>query len=165
MIADTIDSPSTRLLIVEDNPVDVRMLQYALNHETWDVETVVADDGEKAITLLLDSSESGGSRPDFIILDLNLPKRDGAEVLHVIRNEAALQDVPVAILSSSPMDVIRGRMARANVRADCYFTKPLDVDDFIALGHRLHVCYQLVVEQRKNGDGFQEIEAAEQENY
>ncbi|HEX4772441.1 MAG TPA: response regulator [Bryobacteraceae bacterium] len=152
---------ATRLLIVEDNPVDVRLLRYALDHQTWDVETTVADDGEKAITLLLHSSEAESGKPDFIILDWNLPKRDGGEVLHVIRNEAALRDLPVAILSSSPMDLIRGRMARVNVRANCYFTKPLDVDDFIALGRRLHVCYRLVLEQRKNGHDFQEIEAAE----
>jgi two-component system, chemotaxis family, response regulator Rcp1 len=164
-MANTIVSRSTRLLIVEDNPVDVRLLRYALNHETWDVETTVADDGEKAITLLLDSSESASRKPDFIILDLNLPKRDGAEVLHVIRNDAALHDLPVAILSSSPMDVIRGRMARANVRADCYFTKPLDVDDFVALGHRLHMCYQLIMEQRKSGAGFHEIEPADIDDY
>jgi chemotaxis family two-component system response regulator Rcp1 len=151
---------NTRLLIVEDNPVDVRLLQYALNHETWNVETVVADDGEKAITLLLDSSQSENGKPDFIILDLNLPKRDGAEVLHVIRNEAKLQDLPVAILSSSPMDVIKGRMARENVRANCYFTKPLDVDEFIALGHRLHVCYDLMQEQRRSGI-LREIQATE----
>jgi DNA-binding response OmpR family regulator len=138
---------------VEDNPVDVRLLRYALDHETWDIETVIADDGEKAITLLLDSSESESKKPDFVILDLNLPKRDGAEVLHFIRNQASLQNLPVAILSSSPMDVIRGRMARANVHADCYLTKPLDVDDFIALGRVLHTCYEEALEHRKSGDG------------
>jgi CheY-like chemotaxis protein len=151
MTANTIAKPNTRLLIVEDNPVDVRLLRYALDREkTWDVETVVANDGEKAITLLLNSSVPGANKPDFVILDLNLPKRDGAEVLHVIRNDVALQDLPVAILSSSPMDVIKGRMERANVSANCYFTKPMNVDEFIALGHQLHVCYRSAAVGRPN---------------
>lgn len=153
-------NPNTRLLIVEDNPVDLRLLQYALHQEeTWKLDTQIADDGEKAITMLLASSVET-SRPDFIILDLNLPKRDGAEVLHVIRNEERLQRMPVAILSSSPMDVIKGKMARANVRANCYFTKPMNIDEFIALGHQLHVCYRQVREQLEMGNLAYEIEPA-----
>lgn len=136
---------STSLLLVEDNPIDVRLMRYALQQEqTWNTEITVAEDGEKAINLLLaiaaSSSQSG--RPDFVILDLNLPRRDGTEVLQTIRGMKELQDLPVAIVSSSPMDVIRGKVSTANVSANCYFTKPMDVDSFLALGKELHSCYQ-----------------------
>ncbi len=120
-------------------------MRYALQQEhTWSTEITVAEDGEKAINLLLaiaaSSPQSG--RPDFVILDLNLPRRDGTEVLQTIRSMKELQDLPVAIVSSSPMDVIRGKVTTANVSANCYFTKPMDVDSFLALGKELHCCYQ-----------------------
>jgi two-component system, chemotaxis family, response regulator Rcp1 len=136
---------STSLLLVEDNPIDVRLIRYALQQEqTWKTEITVAEDGEKAINLLLAIAASSpqSARPDFVILDLNLPRRDGTEVLQTIRSMKELQDLPVAIVSSSPMDVIRGKVSTANVSANCYFTKPMDVDSFLALGKELHCCYQ-----------------------
>ncbi len=130
-----------RLLVVEDNPVDVRLLRYALSHcRDWKVEIIVAEDGEKAISLL--NELVGDDKPQFVILDLNLPKRDGAEVLHSIRNSPALQGLPVAVLSSSPTDVVKGRMAKANVRADCYFTKPMNVEELIAIVEQMHRCFE-----------------------
>ncbi len=136
MIIDTVAS-AARLLVVEDNPVDVRLLRYALESErTWQVQLSVAEDGEKAISLLLQ-----GPKPEFVILDLNLPKRNGTEVLRVIRDHDVLKDLPVAILSSSPMDVIRGKVTDAHVEADWYFTKPMSIDEFVALGQKLHHCY------------------------
>lgn len=136
MNVDAVDSVA-KLLVVEDNPVDVRLLRYALESErTWRVQLSVAEDGEKAISLLLE-----GPRPEFVILDLNLPKRNGTEVLKVIRNHESLKSLPVAILSSSPMDVIRGKVTNAHVEADWYFTKPMSIDEFVALGQKLHHCY------------------------
>jgi two-component system, chemotaxis family, response regulator Rcp1 len=136
---------STNLLLVEDNPIDVRLMRYALQQEqTWATQITVAEDGEKAINLLLAVAASTWElgRPDFVILDLNLPRRDGTEVLQTIRSMKELQDLPVAIVSSSPMDVIRGKVSTANVSANCYFTKPMDVDSFLALGKELHHCYE-----------------------
>ena len=129
---------SARLLVVEDNPIDVRLLRYALAAEkSWNVQLSVAEDGEKAISLLLD----GTANPEFVILDLNLPKRNGTEVLKVIRDTEHLRSLPVAILRSSPLDVIRGKVTDAHVEADWYFTKPMSIDEFVALGRTLHHCY------------------------
>lgn len=134
---------STRLLLVEDNPVDVQLLNYAiLEQKTWSVVTTLAEDGEKAINILLAVAARQSEKPDFVILDLNLPKRDGAEVLRTIRTTQGLTDLPVAVLSSSPTDVVRGRLSQADVTANCYFTKPMDVDGFLDVAAQLHHCYQ-----------------------
>ena len=133
----------TRVLIVEDNPLDVYMVQCALKEELhWRTETIVADDGEKAIELLLEhSSQPVRDWPDLVILDLNIPKRDGIEVLQFIRTTNGLRSLPVIVLSSSPMDVIKSKFKKVNVTANCYVTKPPDLDEFLALGKRFHGCY------------------------
>lgn len=133
----------TRVLIIEDNPVDAHMVQCALQEElNWTTETTVADDGEKAIELLLQhGSRPIGEWPDLVILDLNLPKRDGVEVLQVIRTTNGLRSLPVVVLSSSPTDVMKSKFNKMNVEANCYFTKPPDLDEFLALGKRFHCCY------------------------
>lgn len=135
---------TTRVLIVEDNPVDVHLVRLALEEErAWPTESVVTADGEKAIDFLLRrGSFSHAERPHLVILDLNLPKRDGTEVLQVIRTTDSLQNLAVAILSSSPKDVIRSKVHHAKVEANCYFTKPVDADAFLALGKALRCCYE-----------------------
>ena len=133
----------TRVLIVEDNPVDAQMVQCALQKElNWTTESTVADDGEKAIELLLEhSSRPIREWPDLVILDLNLPKRDGVEVLQVIRTTNELRSLPVVVLSSSPMDVMKSKLNKVNVEANCYVTKPPDLDEFLSLGKRIRGCY------------------------
>jgi two-component system, chemotaxis family, response regulator Rcp1 len=133
----------TRVLIIEDNPVDVYMVQCALRKELdWTTETTVADDGEKAIELLLQhSGRPIRDWPDLVILDLNLPKRDGVEVLEVIRGTNELRGLPVIVLSSSPMDVMKNKFNKVNLEANCYVTKPPDLDEFLALGKRIRSCY------------------------
>ena len=133
----------TRVLIIEDNPVDARMVQWALREElNWTTETTVAGDGEKAIELLLEhSSRPIREWPDLVILDLNLPKRDGVEVLQVIRTTNELRSLPVVVLSSSPTDVMKSKLKKVNVEANCYVTKPFDLDEFLALGKRFRCCY------------------------
>ena len=133
---------ATRVLLVEDNPIDIRLMRFALDKDCdWRTVMTVAEDGEKAIQLLNQSLQADEG-PDFVILDLNLPKRDGTEVLQWIRTTAALKDLPVAILSSSPVDVIRDRVQGAHVEADGYFVKPIEVDAFFALTKDLRSCYQ-----------------------
>lgn len=133
----------TRVLIIEDNPVDAQMVEYALEEEqTWNTETTLADDGEKAIELLLDHGRAVQHGPDLIILDLNLPKRDGTEVLQVIRTTDKLRSLPVVVLSSSPTDVMKSKLRKANVEANCYLTKPADLEEFLALGKRFRCCYE-----------------------
>ena len=135
---------TTRVLIVEDNPVDVHLVRLALEEEhTWPTESVVTADGEKAIDFLLrQGSFANAEPPHLVILDLNLPKRDGTEVLQVIRTTDSLQNLAVAILSSSPKDLIRSKVHSANVEANCYFTKPVDADAFLALGRAIRRCYE-----------------------
>lgn len=132
-------SGPTRVLLVEDNPVDVRLIRFALREEkSWDTETTVADDGELAIDLLRQSD----GNIDLVILDLNLPKRDGTEVLQVIRSTEEICRLPVIVLSSSPEDVIKAKVRNANVEANCYFSKPVGAKEFLDLGQRLWSCYK-----------------------
>ena len=131
-------SASTRVLLVEDNPIDVRLLRYALSKlSDWPVDLIVAEDGEKAVTKMQQQP-----LPEFIVLDLNLPKLSGPEVLQWIRANEATRCIPVAIVSSSPMDEIRSKVSGARVEADCYYTKPMDVDTFIRIARELAKCYR-----------------------
>lgn len=147
---------TTRVLIVEDNPIDVHLVRLALEEEhAWPTEPIVTGDGEKAIDFLLRrGSFSDAERPHLVILDLNLPKRDGTEVLQVIRTTESLQNLAVAVLSSSPKDIIRSKVHQANVEANCYFTKPVDADAFLALGKALRSCYEKTraPQESKNAD-------------
>jgi CheY-like chemotaxis protein len=130
----------TRILIIEDNPVDVRLLRLALQSvEDWAVETAVAEDGEQAISYLLDPETS---KPDLVILDLNLPKRDGLEVLQVIRITHNLYGLPVAVFSSSTEDVFRTKIHEAKLEAEYYLTKPMGLDEFLAVGPTLRRFYE-----------------------
>jgi CheY-like chemotaxis protein len=135
-------APPARLLIVDDNPVDVQIVRYALQEEIdWLTEIVVAQDGQEAIDYLLDKVASGDVRhPDVIVLDLNLPKRDGTEVLQVVKSTPALEHIPVLILSCYPEDVIREKTLQANVAANAYITKPSGLDEFAELGSKVRSC-------------------------
>lgn len=133
---------STRVLVIEDNPVDVHLMRLAFENEIeWRTVMTVAEDGEKAIDLLAEALAAHAA-PDFVVLDLNLPKRDGTEVLQWMRSTDGLEDLPVAIVSSSPMEFIRNKVSGASVEANCYFVKPMDVDDFLGLAKKLHFCYR-----------------------
>jgi CheY-like chemotaxis protein len=133
----------TQILIVEDNPVDVRLLRLALESvQDWEIETAVAVDGEEAINYLLDPETS---KPDFVILDLNLPKRDGLEVLQVIRITNNLYGLPVVVFSSSTEDVFRTKMQQAELDAEYYLSKPTGIDEFLAIGPTLRRFYEQAV--------------------
>ncbi len=126
------------VLVIEDNPLDVTLLRHILEHEPgWNPELIVVEDGEEAIEYLLHPDVP---RPDLIILDLNLPKRDGTEVLKVIRIANHLYGVRVAVFSSSPEDVVRSKLAEANVQADDYINKPIGFGECASLAKRFHQC-------------------------
>jgi two-component system, chemotaxis family, response regulator Rcp1 len=143
------NSSATRLLLVEDNPVDVLLLRFALEQEkNWPVEITVVEDGEKAIYVLTSqAADPYAAKPDAILLDLNLPRRDGTEVLQIIRTTESLSSLPVAIVSSSPRDVIEDQLNAAHVHADGYFIKPMGIENFTALGKALRTWYEQ--QQRK----------------
>lgn len=118
------------ILLVEDNPGDVLLTQEAfregrLAHRLW-----IAGDGEEALEFLHKEGKFAGvPRPDLILLDLNLPKRDGRQVLEDLKSDPRLRQIPVVVLTTSEaeQDVWRAYKLHAN----CYLTKPIQMDDFL----------------------------------
>lgn len=122
------------VLLVEDSPGYVRLTREALRDAHVDLALHVASDGLEAMEFLgREGRFSGAPRPNLILLDLNLPKLDGREVLEAIKGHPSLRSIPVIILttSESPADVIRSYRLQAN----CYITKPVDLDAFIEVFH------------------------------
>jgi len=118
------------ILFVEDNPGDVRLTQEALREAKMRINVRVAWDGEEALEYLRKEGQyADAPRPDLILLDLNIPKRNGREVLAEIKADRDLRSIPVVVLTSSKAeeDVAKSY----NLHANCYVTKPADLDQFI----------------------------------
>jgi two-component system, chemotaxis family, response regulator Rcp1 len=118
------------ILLVEDNPGDVRLTIEALKEGKVTNNLRVAKDGEEALDCLYQrSSFSKGPRPDIILLDLNLPKKDGREVLKIIKTDDKLKQIPVVVLTTSKAeeDILKSYDYHAN----CYITKPIDMNEFL----------------------------------
>jgi CheY-like chemotaxis protein len=124
---------AVRILIVEDNRGDVLLVREALNEAALDFELTHIADGEQAFSVFERRGEyAHAALPDLVLLDLNLPKRDGWEVLDSIRSRAELARTPVVILSSSGNPDDRDRAAGI---PDCiYIRKPSTLDEFLAIG-------------------------------
>ncbi len=126
----------TRILIAEDNPADVYLLREAFSLQGADVDMIVVGDGEQALEYVQNDGRSVEAPiPDLIVLDLNLPKSDGSDVLKGIRESQAYAGVPVVVLTSS--DSPRDRKTIESLGASCFITKPSDLDAFLALGRTL----------------------------
>jgi len=119
------------ILLVEDNPADVRLIREAFKDNKTKNDFHVEQDGEAAINYLnsLKSSGNGTTRPDLIILDLNLPKKNGFEVLEKIKSSPVLRSIPVVVLSTS--DSEEHIYKSYNLNANCYITKPVDFNKFL----------------------------------
>jgi CheY-like chemotaxis protein len=120
------------ILLVEDNPGDVRLTKEALKEGKVYSNLHWAKDGVEALEFLRRQGKFADvPRPDIILLDLNLPKKDGREVLSEIKNDDDLKRIPVVILTTSKAeeDVLRSYQLHAN----CYVTKPVDLDKFIVV--------------------------------
>ena len=120
------------ILLVEDNPGDVRLTIEALKEGKVLNRLTVARDGEEAMAALRREGKfADARRPDIILLDLNLPKKDGREVLEDIKKDPALQIIPTVILTTSKdeQDVLKSYKLHAN----CYITKPVDLSQFLAV--------------------------------
>ncbi len=119
------------ILLVEDNPGDVRLTQEALKEGNVLNNLNVIMDGAEAINYLFREGEkyADAKRPDLILLDLNLPKKDGREVLDKIKKDPQLKRIPVVVLTTSnaETDIIRAY----DLYANCYITKPVDFNRFI----------------------------------
>jgi CheY-like chemotaxis protein len=118
------------ILLVEDNPADVRLTQEALKEGKVRNNLHVARDGIEAIEFLRRvGKHAGAPRPDMILLDLNLPRKDGREVLADIKNDSELKAIPVVVLTTSAAeaDIFKSYKLHAN----CYITKPVDLEQFV----------------------------------
>lgn len=124
------DAKPIEILLVEDSPGDVRLTREALRDaKVRNVLHVVADGLEATAFLLRQGKYASAPRPDLILLDLNLPKKSGREVLEEIKMDSSLSTIPVVILTTSAAeeDILRSYQLHAN----CYITKPVDLDQFL----------------------------------
>jgi chemotaxis family two-component system response regulator Rcp1 len=120
------------ILLVEDNPGDYRLTMEALKEGKVYNNLYWAKDGVEALEFLKrQGKHASAPRPDIILLDLNLPKKDGREVLSEIKNDDELRAIPVVILTTSKAeeDVLKSY----DLHANCYVTKPVDLDKFIVV--------------------------------
>jgi chemotaxis family two-component system response regulator Rcp1 len=129
-MAPTIARKPVELLLVEDNPGDVRLTQEALKESSMNVHLNVAKDGVEALDFLYHKDPfRNAPQPDLILLDLNLPRKSGREVLSEIKADPKLKRIPVLVMTTSraEQDIQRAYQLNAN----CYITKPMDLDDFL----------------------------------
>jgi CheY-like chemotaxis protein len=115
-----------QIALVEDEPGDVYLLEKVLKSQNLDYQLTIFEDGDAALGGL---ASDGGVVPDLILLDLNLPKRDGFEVLRAIRSRPALVGVPIGIFTSSEAAADRSRVSMLG--AERYIHKPPDLKDFL----------------------------------
>lgn len=118
------------VLLVEDNAGDVRLTQEALKEGKLAVNLTVARDGLEATEILHQrNGHANAKRPDLILLDLNLPKMDGRQVLQEIKNDPKLMRIPVVVITTSEAD--SDILTTYGSHANCYITKPVDMDRFV----------------------------------
>jgi two-component system response regulator len=120
------------ILLVEDNPGDVRLTQEAFKDGKVRNKLYIVNDGLEALDFLHQRNKfKDVPRPDLILLDLNLPKKDGREVLEEIKAEIELRRIPVVILTTSKAD--EDILRTYDLHANCYIPKPVDLDEFITV--------------------------------
>jgi CheY-like chemotaxis protein len=120
------------VLLVEDSPGDVRLTREAFGEANKSIHLHVAVDGVEAMAFLRnDGTHANAPRPDIILLDLNLPKMDGREVLAHIKEDESLKTIPIVVLTTSvaEADIVKSYHLRAN----CYLSKPVQLNEFEAL--------------------------------
>ncbi len=117
-----------RILLVEDNPGDVELTREALRDTRVPLCLQVASDGVEALSVLHTERDAASSRPDLIILDINLPKKSGLEVLEALKSDPSLRQIPVLMLSCSAAD--RDVFKSYDLHANCYVRKPENLDGF-----------------------------------
>ena len=121
---------SFEILLVEDSAADVRLMQEALKDSKIRTHVNVAKDGVEAMAFLQKQGERGGmSHPDLILLDLNLPKKSGGEVLEEIKADPVLKRIPVVIFTSSKAE--KDVLHSYDFHANCYISKPVDLEQFM----------------------------------
>jgi two-component system, chemotaxis family, response regulator Rcp1 len=145
-----VSAKSIEILLVEDNPADVRLTQEALREGKVHNNLHIARDGIEALEFLRrQGRHAGAARPDLVLLDLNLPRKDGREVLAEIKADDELKTIPVVVLttSSAEADILRTYKLHAN----CFITKPVDLEQFVAVVKSIDDFWLTVVRLPKEG--------------
>jgi two-component system, chemotaxis family, response regulator Rcp1 len=140
------------VLLVEDSPGDVRLTQEALRDANRAIHLHVAYDGVEAMAFLRRAgAHVGAPRPDLILLDLNLPKMDGREVLAQIKADDSLKTIPIIILTTSDAeaDIVKSYQLHAN----CYLSKPVQLEAFESLVKSINDFWLTKVKLPKQGQG------------
>jgi two-component system, chemotaxis family, response regulator Rcp1 len=135
-----VDGRPIEILLIEDNPGDVRLTIEALRDSKVRNNLQVAVDGVDGLEQL---RRRDATRPDLILLDLNLPKKDGREVLSEIKKDDSLKRIPVVILTTSKAE--EDVMRTYNLHANCYVTKPVDLEKFIVVVKSIDAFWLTVV--------------------
>lgn len=140
----TTTKEAIEILLVEDNPADVRLVREALRYSSSPYRLNVAPDGVEALAYLrAQGTYAQRASPDLVLLDLNLPRKDGRQVLAEMKGDEALARIPVVVLSTSQAD---DDVAKAyELHANCYVSKPVDLDAFIARMHSVEQFWLTVV--------------------
>ena len=138
-------SRPVNILLIEDNPGDVRLAQEAFKEGNINVQLDVAMDGIEALNYLRKKGPYASAKtPDLVLLDLNLPKKDGREVLSEIKADSVLRSIPVVILTTSnaEQDILNSY----NLHVNCYINKPVDFDRFFDIIQKIEeFCLQTAI--------------------
>ncbi|MET8260910.1 response regulator [Micromonospora sp. NPDC005553] len=139
------DSPQpVRILVVDDDPGDVLMIEEALADSDVDKIIDVVSDGEEAMEFLrAEGRHEDARRPDVILLDLNMPRMDGRQVLGAVKQDEDLRTIPIVVLTTSNADT--DIVGSYTLQANAYVTKPIDLDDFNDVVRRIDEFFGRVV--------------------
>ena len=138
------------VLLVEDNPGDVRLTMEAFKDARVINHFSVVEDGTEALAYLRrEGKYASASLPDLILLDLNLPKKDGREVLKEIKNDENLKRIPVVILTTSTAE--QDILKTYDLHANCYINKPVDFDQFLTVVRAIENFWLTVVKLPQRG--------------
>ncbi|GAA3761474.1 response regulator [Plantactinospora mayteni] len=126
---DAAEPTPVRILVVDDDPGDVLMIEEALADSEVPKAIDVVGDGQEAMEFLRqEGRHREAPRPDMILLDLNMPRMDGRQVLNKVKSDDRLRTIPIVVLTTSNADT--DILGSYNLRANAYVTKPIDLDDF-----------------------------------
>lgn len=130
------------VLLVEDSPADVRLIREALKNATVPVRVTVAQDGVEAMDYLHDSEQTD-ALPDLMLLDLNLPRKNGREVLAEVKASPHLKQIPVLVMTSSRSEDDVNQAYALN--ANCYIAKPYDFQEYVNVVHSIEHFWLMTV--------------------